>query len=62
MKFKLPIGLMILATEDPSSKHKWLSNLQETYIKIFGWMYSAQNRINRTNADSIARHLLQWET
>ena len=49
-EIKLPIGLMIPAPKDPPSKHKWLSNLQETYAKIFGRMYTAQNRINRTNA------------
>jgi hypothetical protein len=49
-EIKLPIGLMIPAPEDPPSKHKWLNNLRETYAKICGRMYTAQNRINRTNA------------
>ena len=40
-EIKLPIGLMIPAPEDPPSKHKWMSNLQETYTKIFEKMYSA---------------------
>ena len=60
-RIKLPIGLMIPAPEDHPSQHKWLSNLQETYTKIFGKMYSTQNKINRTNPCSIGtrRHHLQ---
>ena len=49
-EIKLPISLMIPAPEDQPSQHKWLSNLQETYTKIFGKMYSAQDQVNRTNA------------
>ena len=48
-EIKLPINLMIPAPENPPSKYKWLSNLQETYAKIFARMYAAQDSINRTN-------------
>jgi hypothetical protein len=40
---------MMPAPENPPSKHKWLSNLQETYAKIFWRMYATQDGINRTN-------------
>ena len=50
-EIKLPINLIMPAPENPLSKYKWLSNLQETYAKIFDRMYAAQDSINRTNAN-----------
>ena len=40
-EIKLPINLMMPAPKNPPSKCKWLSNLQETYAKIFDRMYAA---------------------
>ena len=47
---KIPISLMIPAPEDQPSQYKWLSQLQETYTKIFNRMYATQAQTHRANA------------
>ena len=47
---KLSISLMIPEPENPPSKYKWLSNLQETYSSIFARMYAAGEAVHRGNA------------
>ena len=49
-EIKLPINLMMPEPENSPSKNIVLSNLQETYAKIFARMYAAQCSVNRTKA------------
>lgn len=48
-KVKLPVKVMIPEPENPQSKYKWLSSLQETYSSIYFRMYAKGDSVNRTS-------------
>ena len=49
-ELKIPINLIVPEPENPPSKYKWLSNLQETYSSIFNRMYATGSARHRGNA------------
>ena len=49
-ELKIPISLIVPEPENPPSKYKWLSNLQETYSSIFNRMYTTGSAGHRSNA------------